>query len=113
MNMDTVPAFGHMDEVEEFDAHEIEDWTLYIIRLDAFGETDVLRSISQRRCDTSLWSELQAVPLVDPQIRSPPSDSRCEACEDGWTMPYPYPGKGVTHAGAWRSPPGGYRMRAN
>ncbi|CAN0599788.1 unnamed protein product, partial [Laminaria digitata] len=32
MNMDTVPAFGHMDEVEEFDGHEIEDWTLYIIR---------------------------------------------------------------------------------
>ncbi|CAM9528427.1 unnamed protein product, partial [Laminaria digitata] len=32
MNMDTVPAFGHVDEVEEFDGHEIEDWTLYITR---------------------------------------------------------------------------------
>lgn len=24
--VETVPACGHMDEVEEFDGHEIEDW---------------------------------------------------------------------------------------
>ncbi|CAB1105891.1 unnamed protein product [Ectocarpus sp. CCAP 1310/34] len=41
MNMETVPVFGHMDEVEEFDGHNIEDWTLYIIKLDALGEPDV------------------------------------------------------------------------
>ena len=39
--MDTVPAFGHMDEVENGCSHEIEDWTLYFIRRDAFGEPDV------------------------------------------------------------------------
>ncbi|CBJ27580.1 hypothetical protein Esi_0075_0065 [Ectocarpus siliculosus] len=41
MNMETVPVFGHMDEVEEFDGHDIEDWTLYIINLDALDEPDV------------------------------------------------------------------------
>ncbi|CAB1113402.1 unnamed protein product [Ectocarpus sp. CCAP 1310/34] len=41
MNMETVPVFGHMDEVEEFDGHNIEDWTLYTIKLDALGEPDV------------------------------------------------------------------------
>ncbi|CBJ32194.1 conserved unknown protein [Ectocarpus siliculosus] len=41
MNMETVPVFGHMDEVEEFDGHDIEDWTLYIIELDALDEPDV------------------------------------------------------------------------
>ncbi|CAN0325164.1 unnamed protein product, partial [Ectocarpus sp. 6 AP-2014] len=39
MNMETVPVFGHMDEVEEFDGHNIEDWTLYIIKLDALERT--------------------------------------------------------------------------
>ncbi|CAB1112833.1 unnamed protein product [Ectocarpus sp. CCAP 1310/34] len=33
-----------MDEVEEFDGHNIEDWTLYIIKLDALGEPDVFRN---------------------------------------------------------------------
>lgn len=27
MGMDTVPAFGHMDEMEELDSQGIEDWT--------------------------------------------------------------------------------------
>ena len=41
MSMETVPVFGHMDEVEEFDKHNVEDWTLYIIKLDALEEPDV------------------------------------------------------------------------
>ncbi|CAN0441608.1 unnamed protein product, partial [Pylaiella littoralis] len=41
MNMETVPVFGHMDEVEEFDHHKIENWTIYIIQLDALEEPDV------------------------------------------------------------------------
>eukprot|EP00903_Cladosiphon_okamuranus_P017738 g16330.t1 len=41
MKMETVPVFGHMDEVEEFDGHNIEDWTLHILKLDALGEPDV------------------------------------------------------------------------
>eukprot|EP00903_Cladosiphon_okamuranus_P012054 g11318.t1 len=40
MNMETVPVFGHRDEVEEFDGHNIEDWTLYIIKLVALDEPD-------------------------------------------------------------------------
>ena len=32
MCMDTVPVFAYMDEVQEYDEHEIEDWTLYIVR---------------------------------------------------------------------------------
>lgn len=39
-----VPALGHMDEVEEFGGHEIDNWTLYIIRLEALGEPDVFKS---------------------------------------------------------------------
>ncbi|CAB1116215.1 unnamed protein product [Ectocarpus sp. CCAP 1310/34] len=41
MSMEVVPVFGHVDEVEEYDDHGIEDWTLYIIELDAFGKPDV------------------------------------------------------------------------
>ncbi|CAN0465870.1 unnamed protein product [Ectocarpus sp. 12 AP-2014] len=44
MDMETVPVFRHMDEVEEFDGHDIEDWTLYIINLDALEESDVFLS---------------------------------------------------------------------
>lgn len=40
--MDTVPAFGYADEVEEVDVHEIEDWTLYVFRLDDPGNSDVV-----------------------------------------------------------------------
>lgn len=35
--MYTVPAFGYTDDVEEFDDHEIEDWTLYVVHLDEGG----------------------------------------------------------------------------
>lgn len=41
MSMDTAPAFGHTDEVEEFDGHDIEDWTLYVVHLDSGGASDV------------------------------------------------------------------------
>ncbi|CAM9171447.1 unnamed protein product [Sphacelaria rigidula] len=41
MCMDTVPVFAHMDEVQEYDDHDIEDWTLYIVRLDDIGDLDV------------------------------------------------------------------------
>ncbi|CAB1099457.1 unnamed protein product [Ectocarpus sp. CCAP 1310/34] len=41
MSMEMVPVFGHMDEVEEFDSHNIEDWTLFVIKLDKLDEPDV------------------------------------------------------------------------
>ena len=41
MNMKTVPVFGHMDEVEKFDGHNVEDWALHIIKPDTLGEPDV------------------------------------------------------------------------
>lgn len=41
MSMGTVLAFGHTGEVEEFDGDEIEDWTLYIVRLGAGGPPGV------------------------------------------------------------------------
>ncbi|CAB1116244.1 unnamed protein product [Ectocarpus sp. CCAP 1310/34] len=41
MSMEVVPVFGHVDEVEEYDDHDIEDWTLYKIELDALGKPDV------------------------------------------------------------------------
>ncbi|CAM9623129.1 unnamed protein product, partial [Hapterophycus canaliculatus] len=34
LSMDTVSVFAHMDEVQEYDDHEIEDLTLYVVRLD-------------------------------------------------------------------------------
>lgn len=63
LSMDTVPACGHTDEVEEFDGHEVEDWTLYVVRLDAGGAPDVF---SQRGCNPDFWRELQAVPAARP-----------------------------------------------
>ncbi|CAB1102471.1 unnamed protein product [Ectocarpus sp. CCAP 1310/34] len=42
MSMAVVPVFGHVDEVEEYHDHDIEDWTLYKIELDALGKPDEL-----------------------------------------------------------------------
>lgn len=41
LSMDTVSVFAHMDEVQEYDDHEIEDSTLYVVRLDDTGDPDV------------------------------------------------------------------------
>ncbi|CAB1116431.1 unnamed protein product [Ectocarpus sp. CCAP 1310/34] len=40
MSMEVVPVFGHVDEVEEYDDHDIENWTLHKIELDALGKPD-------------------------------------------------------------------------
>lgn len=41
LSIDTVPAFGNMDKDEAFEGNDIEDWTLYVIRLDDLGNPDV------------------------------------------------------------------------
>ncbi|CAB1121518.1 unnamed protein product [Ectocarpus sp. CCAP 1310/34] len=40
-NMGNLPAFTHMDEVQAFDGRDMENWTLYVARLDAGGDPDV------------------------------------------------------------------------
>ena len=41
LDMENLPAFTHVDEVQAFDGHDIEDWSLYVVRLDAGGDPDV------------------------------------------------------------------------
>eukprot|EP00903_Cladosiphon_okamuranus_P018790 g17286.t1 len=41
LSMDTVSVFAHMDGVQEYDDHEIEDSTLYVVLLDDTGDSDV------------------------------------------------------------------------
>ncbi|CAB1096640.1 unnamed protein product [Ectocarpus sp. CCAP 1310/34] len=69
MNMETVPVFGHMDEVEEFDGHNIEDWTLYIIKLDALVTHYVGPSRTVSRCHIpKLMKDLLTHELGDPLL---------------------------------------------
>eukprot|EP00903_Cladosiphon_okamuranus_P008434 g8107.t1 len=41
LDIESLPAFTHVDEVQAFDGHDIEDWTLYVVRLDEGGHPDV------------------------------------------------------------------------
>lgn len=36
-----LPVVGHMNEVEEFDGHEIEDWTVNVVHLETDDAPDV------------------------------------------------------------------------
>ncbi|CAB1110488.1 unnamed protein product [Ectocarpus sp. CCAP 1310/34] len=42
LSMDDLPAYTHTDEVQAFDGHDIEDRTLYVVRLEAGGDPDVI-----------------------------------------------------------------------
>ncbi|CAN0273420.1 unnamed protein product [Pylaiella littoralis] len=41
LSMGNLPVFTHMDEVQALDGHDIEDWTWYVVRLEAGGDPDV------------------------------------------------------------------------
>eukprot|EP00903_Cladosiphon_okamuranus_P015607 g14411.t1 len=41
LGMENLQAFTHVDEMQAFDGHDIEDWTLFVVRLDEGGDPDV------------------------------------------------------------------------
>ncbi|CAB1113970.1 unnamed protein product [Ectocarpus sp. CCAP 1310/34] len=45
-SMENLPAFTHMDDGQAFDGHDIEDWTLCVVRLEAGGDPDVFRYLA-------------------------------------------------------------------
>eukprot|EP00903_Cladosiphon_okamuranus_P006256 g6139.t1 len=50
--MDAVSVFAHMDEVQEYDDHEIEDSTLYVVMLDDTWDPDVYLNADEKAVES-------------------------------------------------------------
>ena len=90
--MENLPAFTHVDEVQAFDGHDIEDWTLHVVRLDAGGDPDVFLNADVTPVFGRNYE--RAISGACPHPRPTPRNPLRATCEDGSEVPHTRPRAG-------------------